>query len=89
MTYINIAKFVLINELEKDHSMIETRRLKNIVIFIQKILHYIFFFCDQKTTKNRQALHEILRASSLSTIFIELSSRPAYPNMVVKKMKNL
>ena len=28
MTYINITKFVLINYLEKDHSMIETRRLK-------------------------------------------------------------
>ena len=24
MTYINITKFVLINKLEKDHSMIET-----------------------------------------------------------------
>ena len=38
MTYINITKFVLINQLEKDHSMIETRRLKNAVIFIQTIL---------------------------------------------------
>ena len=34
MTYI---KFVLINKLEKGHSMIETRRLKNVVIFIQAI----------------------------------------------------
>ena len=39
MTYINISKFVLINELEKDHSIIETRRLKNVVIFIQTIIH--------------------------------------------------
>ena len=38
MTSINITKFVLINQLEKDHSMIETRRLKNVVIFIQTIL---------------------------------------------------
>ena len=36
MTCINITKFVLINYLEKDHSRIEMRRLKNIVIFIQK-----------------------------------------------------
>ena len=38
MIYINITKFVLINSIEKDHSMIETRRLKNIVIFIQTTL---------------------------------------------------
>ena len=38
MTYINITEFILINQLEKDHSMIETRRLKNAVIFIQTIL---------------------------------------------------
>ena len=35
MTYINIAKFALITELEKDHSVIETRRFKNVVIFNQ------------------------------------------------------
>ena len=28
MSYINITKFVLINQLEKDHSLIEMRRLK-------------------------------------------------------------
>ena len=48
MTYINIIKFVLINSLEKDHSMIETRRLKNVVTFIQKnnrfCIHSIFRF---------------------------------------------
>ena len=37
MTYISITKFVLINLFEKDHNMIETRHLKNIVIFIQTI----------------------------------------------------
>ena len=41
MAYINITKFVLINSLEKDHSMIETRRLKNVVIFIQTILSFV------------------------------------------------
>ena len=38
MTYINITKFVLINQLEKDHS---TRCLKNIVIFIQTIVSFV------------------------------------------------
>ena len=41
MTYINITKFVLVNQLEKDHSMIETRCLKNIVIFIQTIVSFV------------------------------------------------
>ena len=35
MTYMSITKFVLINQLEKDHSMIETCRLKNVLIFIK------------------------------------------------------
>ena len=38
MTYINITKFVLINYLEKGHSMIETCHWKNFVIFIQEII---------------------------------------------------
>ena len=38
MTYENVTKFVLINELVKDDSMIGTRRFKNVVIFIQRIL---------------------------------------------------
>ena len=33
-----MTKFVLISQLEKDHNMIEMRRLKNIVIFIQTVL---------------------------------------------------
>ena len=37
MACINVAVFVLISSLEKDHSMIEMRRLKNIVIFVQTI----------------------------------------------------
>ena len=38
MTYVNMTKFVLISQLEKDRSMIKTHRLKNIVIFIQTVL---------------------------------------------------
>ena len=41
MTCINITEFVIINQLEKDHGMIETRRLKNVVIFIQTILSFV------------------------------------------------
>ena len=37
MIYINITNFVL----EKDQSMIETRRLKNVVIFLQTILSFV------------------------------------------------
>ena len=39
--YINITNFVLISSLEKDHSMIETLHLKNVVIFIQAILSFV------------------------------------------------
>ena len=41
MIYINITNFVLISSLEKDRSMIETRRLKNVVIFIHTILNFV------------------------------------------------
>ena len=41
MNYINITKFVIINQLEKDHSMIEMRHLKNVVIFTQTILSFV------------------------------------------------
>ena len=37
MTCINVAEFVLISQFQKGHSMIEMRRLKNVVISIQKI----------------------------------------------------
>ena len=45
MAYKNITKFVVINQLEKDHSMIETPRLKNDVIFIQIVL-LLFSYLD-------------------------------------------
>ena len=38
MSCINVAVFVLITQLEKDHSMIEMLRLKNVVIFVQTIV---------------------------------------------------
>ena len=39
MTYIDITKFVLINQVEKDHSMIETRCLKNVFFFSISSFH--------------------------------------------------
>ena len=33
MIYVSITNFVLISLLEKDHSIIETRRLKNVISF--------------------------------------------------------
>ena len=41
MTCINVAEFVVISYIEKDHSMIETRCLKSVVIFIQTILSFV------------------------------------------------
>ena len=41
MTYINISKFLLINYLEKDHSMTETCCLKSVITFIQTILSFV------------------------------------------------
>ena len=38
MVYINVINFLLICQLEKDHSVIETRHLKNFVIFFQTII---------------------------------------------------
>ena len=40
MSYINITNFVLISELEKDHSMIKTHCLKNVIFFQTIILKY-------------------------------------------------
>ena len=40
MTCINVAGFVPISWREKDHSMIEMRRFKNVVMFIQTILSF-------------------------------------------------
>ena len=46
MIYINVINFVLIGKLENDHRMIETRRLKNVVIFFEAF----FKLCAAKKT---------------------------------------
>ena len=38
---MNITNFILNSELEKDDSMIETRRLKDVVHFIRPILIFV------------------------------------------------
>ena len=45
------------NQLEKDHSMIETRRLKNVVIFIQAILNFVL---SRKIINTATILHRIM-----------------------------
>ena len=41
MTCINVTEFLLISYLEKDGSMIETHRLKNVAVFIQTVLSFV------------------------------------------------
>ena len=45
------------------------------------------FFAIKKQQKRRQALHELIRASSVSIIFVEFSFKPVYPTMVVKNFR--
>ena len=58
MAYMNMTKFVLINYLEKGHSMIEMHCLKNVIILIQTILSFallrkiIEFFISYFFTNN-------------------------------------
>ena len=49
MTCINVAVFVLISWLEKDHSMTETRRLKNVIV-VQTILSFVLSRRIDKST---------------------------------------
>ena len=56
MIYINITDSVLISKLAKDHSMIETRRLKNVVIFIQTTLVTCIENCATEMSPENQVL---------------------------------
>ena len=47
----------------------------------------LYSFFPSKNNKNKQALHEIIRASPLSIFFVESSVKPASPTMVVKNFK--
>ena len=61
MTYVNITKFVIINYLEKGHSMIETRRLKNVVIFIQALLSFVLLRKIVNLCLNMTVLKDVFR----------------------------
>ena len=41
MIYINTTSFVLISELTKSHSLIETTLLKNVAAFFQTVLSFV------------------------------------------------
>ena len=63
MTCINVTEFVLISSLEKDHSMIGTCLLKNLVIFIETItvVNYkktsVFICGRKKLLRNSKLIH--------------------------------
>ena len=49
MIYINITNFVLMSYLEKDLSMIETRRLKDVVILFKRYSHFFHIYASSGT----------------------------------------
>ena len=60
MIYINVISFVLISWPEKNHGMIETRRLKNFVIFFQKILNFVLSRKIVTHTISSHVVNEVL-----------------------------
>ena len=75
MIYINITNFALIRYLEKDHSMMETRRLKNILfsIFLLWKSNVDFFFLVKEykhwTQNTNTANIVLLSLSQIADIF--------------------
>ena len=75
MIYINITNFALISYLEKDHSMMETRRLKNILfsIFLLWKSNVDFFFLVKEykhwTQNTNTANIVLLSLSQIADIF--------------------
>ena len=75
MIYINITNFALIRYLEKDHSMMETRRLKNILfsIFLLWKSNVDFFFLVKEykhwTQNTNTANVVLLSLSQIADIF--------------------
>ena len=49
--YINITSFVLISQLEKDHSMIETCRLKSVIFFQIGLSNHLLTIYSSLTIK--------------------------------------
>ena len=69
MIYVNITKFLLISQLKKDHSMIETRHLKSVVIFRQTILWRIL----KPSLKNIDEVPQKSLRMAAGHIFIDIS----------------
>ena len=75
MIYINITNFALIRYFEKDHSMMETRRLKNILfsIFLLWKSNVDFFFLVKEhkhwTQNTNTANIVLLSLSQIADIF--------------------
>ena len=75
MIYINITNFALVRYLEKDHSMMETRRLKNILfsIFLLWKSNVDFFFLVKEykhwTQNTNTANIVLLSLSQIADIF--------------------
>ena len=77
MSCINVAVFVLISQLEKDHSMIKTRRLKNVVIFVQTILSFVL---SRKIILQLQLYSGQLFSSLLSSVINWLLEKGQFPH---------
>ena len=73
--------------LNSEPMLCKSKEFNNQGLKVNRDLNAIFSFCHQETIKNRQALHEIIRTSSLSIIFVELSFKSVYPTRVVKNFK--
>ena len=75
MIYINITNFALIRYLEKDHSMMETRRLKNILFSIfllwKSNVDFLFLVKEYKhwTQNTNTANIVLLSLSQIADIF--------------------
>ena len=76
-----------ISFLNSEAQLGKLKEFNNQGLKVNRNLNAIYFACHQKTIRNRQALHVIIRTSSLSIIFVGLSFKPVYPTMVVKNFK--
>ena len=65
----------------------KSKEFKNQGLKVNRNLNAIFFFGHQKAIKNRHALHENIRASSLSINSLELSFKSKYLTVVARKYK--
>ena len=73
MVYINSTNFAPISLIEKDHSMIETRRLKDVLIFSKQL----------KIMLSR----EILLSRKIINIYNNIAWK--YGNVIVKDFRNM